>query len=206
MGGRPEDDKEIYELEELFEAFSLERIAKTAAVFDYEKLKWYNGMYMRSLPKETVVERAKRFLLKAGYDLEKYSDDKLEYIIELYIERAKTLAELAQAADYFFVDELEFEEKVIKKHLSKEANIGILEQLKEALSVQEEFSIAALEETLRELSEKLEVGFGKLANPLRASLTGKAATPGIFDVLYCLGKETCLERIEKGIEFIKGRI
>ncbi len=205
LGWSPSTEREIFSKEQLVKEFSVERISKTAAVFDYEKLKWFNGQYIRSLDKSLVIKRTMPFLKESGYNIDRYDKSELEYMISLEIERARTLKDLVQSLQYFFIDKVEYEDKAINKYLSKMENAQILEQVYNCLENESDFGTAALEEALRGLSDKLGIKFAKIVHPLRAALTGKLASPGIFDVLYCLGKERTLERIKDSINFIKSQ-
>lgn len=203
LGWSPASQREILSKEELINEFSIERVSSTAAVFDYEKLRWFNGQYMRSLDKDLVIQRTLPFLEESGYDIKQYSEEILKYIIGLGIERARTLKDLVESLRFFFVDKVEYDEKAIEKHLSKTENAQILEDVYQCLLEQDDYGTKALEFVLKSLVDRLKIKFGQIVHPLRASLTGKLEGPGIFDVLYCLGKERSLKRIKTAIEFIK---
>jgi len=205
LGWSPANDQEIFPKGELIKEFSVERVSKTAAVFDYEKLRWFNGQYMKLLDKNLVIERVMPFLKQSGYNIEQYPQQILEYMIGLMIERARTLKDLVENLHYFFVEQVEYEEKAISKYLSKRENAELLENIYKCLSEQGDFSTKALEEVLRGLADKLKISFTKIVHPLRASITGKLESPGIFDVLYCLGKERSLKRIRTAIEFVTSK-
>ncbi len=200
LGWAPDETTTIMSREEMVERFELEKVSKADAVFDYDKLEWLNGHYIRSLPEQTVIQRAVNFLVENGYDLSKRHFKKTEECIRLEIPRVKTFAEMADHMNYFLNDEIEYDEKAVKKHVKKGKAAYYLKQTAEALEGVDEFKQEPLEHAMKALIERLEIKFGKIAQPLRVALTGRSASPGIFDVLILLGKDRTLQRIHHTLE------
>ena len=170
---------------------------------DKEKLFWMNGKYIRETNREKIFDLVKKDLKNKGYDLHLYDEKWLSGIISLEIERCKTISEFEGHLSYFLKDEFTYEEKGVKKIFLKKGSLDILEFLKTSLSFLKDFKVEELEKNLRLLAEKKNLSFGKLVHPLRLALTGRTATPGIFEVLHYIGKERTLKRIEKAISYIK---
>ena len=182
--------KEIYTRDELIKAFSLAHVQKSPAVFDPERLIWLNGVYIRSLPIETLLE------LSADYwPLEaKGSDDAYKKrILGLIQERLKFLAEIPELTDFFFIDPPANAIKQITKINS--SDVGKYLDQAEAVLAPTTFEHDGLETALRKLAEDLNVKPGDLFSVLRIAITGKTAAPGLFETMVVLGKEVVLKRI-----------
>ena len=203
LGWSPGNDEEVMDRETLMKTFDLSGIGKANAVFDREKLTWMNGVYIRNLPDNELVERVLRFMPSRGFNPLGHDVEWLKSIILLVKERARTLDELVSQLHYFFSDDFEYEEKGVKKVARKGGVVERLQMARDALGPLDDFSEKSLEDAMRELIEREKIGFGKIAQPLRLALTGGLASPGIFDVIHYLGKEKCLSRIDRAIEFFK---
>ncbi len=203
LGWSPGHDEEIMTRERLIEAFSLSGISKANAIFNLEKLQWVNGFYLRDLPQEDIIHRVIGFMPSRGIDPGKYDPRWLKGIITLEIPRVHTLNELVSHLHYFFRDDFEYDEKGVRKVSKKGDVVERLEWAHEALSALEDFAIDPLGAAMRKLSEEKKIGFGKIAQPVRLALTGGLASPGLFEVMHFLGKETCLKRLDRAISFFK---
>jgi glutamyl-tRNA synthetase len=205
LGWSPGNDEEILSKERLVESFDLSGVGKANTVFDREKLLWLNGMYIRSMPREEIVRRILDFMPSRGIDPARHDHAWLEGIISLVIERGRTLVELIDQLTYFLNDEISYEEKGIEKISKGGDPAAILEMAHKALSGVDDFSLPSLEEAMRQLVEEQNIGFGKIAQPVRLALTGGLASPGLFEVIHFLGKERTLDRIRKAVAFFKNR-
>lgn len=205
LGWSPGNDEEIMSGEKLIASFSLAGISRANPVFDQEKLRWMNGMYLRSLPQEDVICRVLEFMKSRGPDPLKYDSAWLKGIIALEIPRVHTLSDLVDHLHYFLTDEFEYEEKGIQNVSKKEDPIPCLEMAREALSGLEDFSIESLESAMQRLSEERKIGFGKIAQPIRLAVTGGLASPGLFEVLHFLGRKKTLERLDRAVLFFQKR-
>jgi glutamyl-tRNA synthetase len=197
--------RETFSLDELILTFSLEGVSKAAAVFDATKLLWMNGLYMRSLPEELVVDRAKAFLARTGYDVRRYDSKWLGEVIALEIERSKTLKEMAGHLEFFLSDQVRYDDAAVAKFLLAEKSAEILMHVRNQLASLEQFDAKTLEHSLRFLAEQLSVKFAKVVHPMRVALTGRSASPGIFDVITHLGKSRVISRLDSALEMIQQR-
>ena len=192
-------DQEIFTKQELIEKFTLENVGKSPAVFNPDKLLWLNGWYIRNKPAEEIAEPIIPFLKKKGFQV--ILDERLIKIVNILRERAKTLVELANSSDYFFVDEVKYEEAARKKFLTPET-LPIFETLVERLSSLDEFTVPELQKIFGEITEKRGLKLVQIAQPVRVALTGGTVSPGIFEVMEILGKEKVIERLKRAVSLI----
>jgi glutamyl-tRNA synthetase len=203
LGWSLDDRTEILSRQELIDNFSLERVNQTAAIFNHEKLYWMNGVSLRELSHEELLRRIMPFL-ESGLPEEVKRPISKEYvsrIVPLIRERINTLAEAATYADFFFLDELEYDaSSLMGKKMSTETTLKALKAAQEKLSLLESFDHDSLEGTLRSLAEELGLNAGQLFSPLRVATTGRTAAPPLFETMVVLGKERCLERTMVAME------
>lgn len=205
LGWSSGDDREIFSLEELVSLFSLQKVNKTAAVYDINKLAWMNGHYMREYPIDKLVEAALPFYKQRGLLAGDLSEEEYAYfkqVIEALRERARTLVELAEASDYFYLDHFSYDEKGVKKAFSKEGTADLIRRLTEELRSLEIFSAETTEQLYHTLAEKLDLSFGRLIQPTRLALTGRTGGPGLFEIMALLGRDKTVERLEKAADYI----
>ena len=189
-------DQEVFTKEELVEKFSLESVGKSAAVFNTEKLMWLNGLYIRQEKPETLAEMLLPYLEARG--LKPRSLPWLAEITKTLRERAKTLVEMVDQAEFYFRSDFEFDEKATKKHLT--ANIKEpLEMLTAKLESSPELDEKGLEEVFKEVVAQKGIKLGALAQAVRVALTGKAVSPGIYEVVKIVGKEEALKRLSRAL-------
>jgi len=202
LGWSLDDKNEIFSRQQLIEIFSLERVSRTAGIFNKEKLDWLNGMYIRSLPVEELTDRLLPFMEKdLTPEIKRPLDiDYLRQIMPLIRERIVTLKDAAAYADFFFLDKLEYDSaKLIGKKMTTETTLTALKGAENKLSSLESFNPAALEDTLRRLADDLGIKTGELFNPLRVATTARDAAPPLFETMAVLGKERCLARINAAL-------
>jgi glutamyl-tRNA synthetase len=195
LGWAPGDDREMVSREEMIKCFELERVGKTSARFNNTKLDWMNSLYIRQLPTDDLLRRLIPFLRKAGVEPEKLPEGWLQKVVELHIERFKTLADFYVMTSFLFTDEIEYDPKAVEKHLKKDGVPDLLQEVHAALSKVEGFDTDSLEKCLRGVVEGRGIGFGKLAQPLRVAVTGKTVSAGLFETMELLGREKTLSRI-----------
>ena len=205
LGWSPGDDQEVFSVEELVQTFSLERVLKKSGVFDVKKLEWLNGQHLAQTPTEELLEAVEGRL--RGNGLLTGTDPggiDLTFLVDLLKVRARTVEDLLDQAEPYFLSELEYEPKAVKKQWAKDPQTtgDRLARLQETLAGVT-WEQAELEEASRALAEEMEIGAGKLFQPLRLALTGSSASPGIFDVLVLLGQETSMDRIEKAVNILR---
>jgi len=202
VGWSLDDKTDIISREELIKNFSLERVNKNAGIFNYEKLQWMNGVYIRGLSVDDLTTRVFPFMEKDLPPEVKRPLD-IEYvrqIVPLIRERINILKDAATYADFFFADELKYDAGMfVDKKMTAEMVLTALKAAEEKLAALESFSPGLLEETLRHLAADLGIKAGQLFNPLRVATTAREAAPPLFETMAVLGKERCLKRIKAAL-------
>ncbi len=196
-------DQEYFARSELIEKFSLERVGKSAGVFDPVKLQSLNGDHIQAATPENLAPQLLPFL--QANDWHAKPDAYLIGIIPTLQPRSKTLQEMADQAGFYYLDEITFDEKAARKFLKG----NVLEPLKDLykrLTHIETYDEASLEAAFKSVLEAFEIKLGKIAQPVRVALTGTSVSPGIFEVMAVLGKSRVLPRLEKAIAFIEARV
>lgn len=197
-------DREIFSLDELIELFGIDQVNKAAASFGTDKLDWLNQYYIQHGDPRRIAHLLSPQLGRLGIDPE-MGPDPVDVVVAQRV-RAKTLVELATISAFVYRDFDDYEEKAVKQHLRPAAKEA-LEQLRERfdLLALEDWEVAALEHTVKQVAQALDVKLGKVAQPLRVALVGRAASPGIDVTLELVGKAATLRRIDKALVFIQGR-
>ena len=195
-------DQEFFTRRELIEVFDLEHIGRSAGVFDLEKLLSLSADHIRDMPPEKLEASLKPFLKRRGIEIE--DRDLLIKIIETLHARSKTLDDMAEQALFYFADDIDYEEKAAKKFL-KPAAVEALQLLIDQFEKLEDFSEKHLETAFKTVMDQTGLKLGKIAQPVRVALTGKTASPGIFEVTAILGKGKVISRLKKAVRFIEER-
>ena len=209
LGWSPEDEEEIIPLEEMVARFSLERVSKNAAIYDTKKLTWINGHYLREGDLDRVTRLALPFLqarglLSGSLSPKEYSH--VRTIVGAVRDRVKTLAEVADAASYFFTEVTSYDEKGVRKHFAKPGVAALLEAAGKELGALPEFNAQTAEEAYRTLAEKKGLSTGQLFHPTRLAISGRTMGPGLFEIMELLGRETVLERLHRAARWIRENI
>jgi glutamyl-tRNA synthetase len=186
-------DQEIFSHDELIEKFSLDAVGKSAGVFNPEKFLWLNSHYMKSKPLPELAREIVPYIQAKGYPVPTDSAW-LQKMTAALRERAKTLAELVESAQYFLTDDFPVDEKAAKKCLTPEI-AAPLARLIEKLSALDDFTETHVEQAFSAVLQELGLTMGKLAQPVRVALTGSTVSPGIHEVIAVLGKERTLKRL-----------
>jgi glutamyl-tRNA synthetase len=203
LGWSFDDKTEIMSREELIQRFALERVNRSAAVFDREKLLWMNGVYLRDLGLERAAALAREFFIQDGLTPEQLPEPWFSALVAMELERSRTLREMREHLNFFFVDTLaDYDEPGARKHFLAAGANQRLARLAATLAATP-FEPQALDAALRTLAEQSGEKFGVLIHPLRLALTGRTFSPGIFDVLSALGRERTLRRIEDARAWIQ---
>jgi len=203
LGWSLDDKTELMSRDELIRNFSLERVSRTAAIFNKDKLNWMNGVYIRRLSLEDFTQRALPFLDR---DLppevkRPLSIDCVRQIMPLIQERARTLADVPRLTQFFFVDELDYDSSLlIGKNMNQESTAQALKVGQQRLEQLEVFTAESLEALLRPLAVELGLKTGQLFGTLRMAFTGRTAAPPLFQTMAVLGKEQCLKRIAGALD------
>ena len=193
-------DQEKFTKEELIEKFSLDKVGKSAGVFNAEKLLDLNAWYIRQAPDEYLARQLTPFLERLGFkDL---NETRLKKAVQTLKPRSKTLAEMAEAARFYFEKDITYEKKGDDKFLKPEV-LDLLEALRTRLEKTSVFTQAVLENDFVAFLEENELKMRQVAQPLRIALTGKTVSPGIFEVMEALGKSKVLERLTQAVTHIR---
>lgn len=198
-------DQEIFSMAELIEKFSLDQVQKSAAIFNPDKLLWVNAQHLHHGDPRRIAGLLRPFLEQAGFGdaARACSDEWLERLVLALRERSRTLVEMAQAAAPYVQETVELEEAAAQKFLTPD-QVPVLTQLMDRLAAAD-FSHTALETAFKALVEEFGLKMGQLAQPVRVALTGRAASPGIFEVMELLGRERTLRRLKAGVGYAQGR-
>jgi glutamyl-tRNA synthetase len=202
LGWSPGDGREVMSKDEMVEAFTAERLGGSAAVFDYDKLAWFNAQYMSREPLEQILHHAKPFLEAHG--LADADPERLHPVVDLYRQRAHNLAELAKFIEPLFRDTLDYDPALCQKFLKTDNLPALLEQLAERYGALDDFTIEATDQALRDLATESEVKAGALIHPTRMALTAAKAGPPLFDVVVVVGQEKAVEGLRRFAEFLRG--
>jgi glutamyl-tRNA synthetase len=206
LGWNPGNEKEIFSLKELVQAFELERVNKSGARFDPDKTKWYNQQYLQA---KNDAELAASFqnilndkLSSEQKKLECAQPDSVLKIVSLVKERAVFVSDLWELSAYFFAAPSTYNEKAVRKQW-KEDTPEIMNQLVSVLEEIHDFSSSNVETKVKEWIAEKELSFGKVMPPLRLVIVGEMKGPHIFDILESIGKDESLCRIRKAITEMK---
>ena len=206
LGWSPGDDSEIMDRTEIIQKFDQKRINKSAAIFDPKKLSWFNSKYIAQLSVEEIMPDIREYCNNLNWKINDSDKERFRLYIELYKLRSKTLAELKDSLSIFFNDPLVYAEKGITKIFAEAINFELLKQIFNKISsiTEDPFSSIQSSETfIREFAVNKNVPTAKVIHPLRLAITGKLESPGIFELVYILGKEKISRRIEKALSFIE---
>lgn len=191
-------DQEIFTIEELIRWFDLNDVNKSASALNPEKMSWTNQQHLMVAPISSLVAQFKEQLTRLDVDT---GGVDLAAVVESQRERAKTLADMAEASQFFFVRPAAFEPKAAAKHLSEEAR-GHLSAVLERLSQLPSWSAASVHDALTTLAVERGVSLGKIAQPLRVALAGGPVSPPIDQTVAVLGFSEVAARVASAIEFI----
>jgi glutamyl-tRNA synthetase len=195
---------ELMTREDLVRGFALERIGKTAAVFNRDKLDWMNGVYIRGLSALELAERLLSYWQRVGWPTaipQPIDREYLAAIVPLIQERLKTLAEAAGFIDFFFLDDMSWDPQMLTgKALSPEQARQALGAALARLNDQPEWGHDALEALLRPMSEELGLKTGPFFGLLRAAVTGRTVSPPLFETMEVLGRDRGLARLRGALE------
>jgi len=203
LGWSLDDKTDVISREDLVKHFSLERISRTAAVFDIKKLEWLNGFYIRKLDRDELTRRVMPFFEEAlPAEVERpLNVATTGQVVLLQRERAKTLMDFPQSSAYFYVENIEYPvDLLLKGGMSRERALELLGASASRLERVDPFGTVAMEAALRSLSEEFAVKAGDLFGLLRIAVTGRTAAPPLFDTMAVVGRERCVRRIRSAID------
>lgn len=194
LGWNPGDNREVMTREELIEAFSLDKCSKSGAKFDFEKGKWFNHRYLQEAPVERIAALFTPVLEQHHVDV----PANLESILSVVRDRVQLIPQLWDETYFFFMAPEEYDEKTVKKRWKAESSLQMCEII-DLLNVQPAFESEALGEALNSFIQTKEYSMGGVMNALRLALVGAPKGPHINEILYLLGREESIRRIERAI-------
>lgn len=197
LGWNPGTEQEIFSLEELIEAFDLSKVNKAGARFDPDKIKWFNHHYMQEQNNDDLAEAFKQ-------NHEALKDIDVNYIsmvVGLIKERATFVNDFWDLSNFFFVAPTEYDDKAFKKAI-KDDTKSIMTDVKSIINNIENFEVETLQNDVKGWITSNDIGFGKVMMPLRLALVGALQGPDVFDIMYMIGKNETVKRIDSLIENI----
>ncbi len=204
LGWNPGTDKEVFSLKELVKEFSLEKIQRGGAIFNIEKLNWFNSYYIKQLPLEKLTKFCIPYLIKDGLIKPNFERRKLKKIIALEQERMRKFSEVGELTEFFF-KEPRYERNLLRwKNMTDQEISESINKLEKILSgvKKNDFNAKKLEKILMPEAERLDNRV-RLLWPLRVALTGRKASPGPFDIAEILGKEETMQRLKQAKKLLQ---
>ena len=197
LGWNPGTTQEIFSLDDLIEAFSLERVGKAGAKFDFDKTKWFNQQYLRAKTGKELSNLVAPFAEEKEIDKSYLSD-----VCELMKERATFPKDIWEESQFFFSAPHSYDEKTVRKKW-KDQTPSILQELSSVLNGIEDFSAKKIEESFKAFLAEKELSFGVVLPNFRVAVTGLGVGPSMFQISALLGKEEVLVRIQTAIDKIQ---
>jgi len=203
LGWSPGEDLEIMSLAEMVDKFDLARVRKVSSQFDVEKLEWMNGLYLREAPAERIQQMLCGCLERSGHDPRAFPPEWLAQVVELYRPRARRVMDVVSEGSFFFDETITYEEAAVEKILHKPRSRELLRAALAALSRIDSWNTETLETAMRHAAEEEGVSFTKVAQAVRVAVTGRTASPGIFETLELLGKFKATNRLEHAVSMLE---
>jgi glutamyl-tRNA synthetase len=196
----PGDNREIIDIREALKLFDIKHVNKTAATFDMDKLNWINNQYLKKADAEKLADEIIPLLIEKGL-IEKDNFDRnyIFSLVKLFQGRLSTLNDFADWADFFLLKEIKIDPKAKETFLSQDLSCEFKVFLQRLESL-DNFDIVNIEKSFRDLVKERNIEAKTLIHPIRVALTGKTVGPGLFEVIYYLGKERTQERLSKFIK------
>ena len=199
LGWNPGDERELFSLEALVEAYSVERTGHSGAQFDLDKLNWYNGQYLREKSVADLAEAVKPYLNAAEIP---YGEDTLHDAVALMQDRLAFAKDFPTEARFFFQDPTEAEYEQADKKRWKDDSADLLTAYAARLEALDTFDAETAEAELRALAEEREAGAGRIIHPTRLAVSGVGHGPSLFDLMAALGQDVCVRRMRRTVEVL----
>jgi len=196
----PGEDREVIDINEAIKLFDITNVNKTAATFDLKKLDWMNNQYLKNADSEKLTDDIVPMLIEAKHiDKDNFDRAYVLSLVKLFQPRLAHVNDFVDWADFFFLKEVKTDPaaqaKCLSNDLSKEFSLFV-----QRLDSLQDFTIENIEKCFRDMMAELGLEAKVLIHPIRVALTGKTIGPGLFEVIYCLGKERSKERLQKWIK------
>lgn len=198
LGWNPGTEQEIFSMEELIAAFSIERIHKSGSRFDPEKAKWFNHHYLQKRTNADLAMEFREELRSKGYH---YDTAQLEVLVGIVKERVSFVKDIWNETDFFFCAPETYDNEVIKKRWKEDTPL-LLHELKSVLSSIDDFNTAAAESEVKAWITRKGYNTGNVMNALRLVVVGASRGPHIFDIISWIGREETINRIDRGLAVI----
>ena len=187
--------KPVFDLQELIEKFSIDKVNKKGAIFDINKLTWINAQHLSRMDAAAIWPFVKPLWLEEGWITQGFPESKACEYIDLLKARMRLLSDFRNYAAYLFRDPERYDVTAVEKHLQESDIQDIISHLLRSFELCEDFSAAGAEACLRSCAESLNLPAARLIHPLRIALTGFAVSPDLFRICEILGKETVMRRL-----------
>jgi len=199
LGWAPTGDREILTIDQIIKEFSLERVGKTGAVFDINKLIWMNGEYMRARKIEDLMPLVVASLKEKGLIVDDLDKTRLTEVVKLFQPRAKTIAELADSTAPFFAEKIGYDEEAVASVLAKDGVKAKLEAVITRFSSLAAFDPQSIEVCVRDLASESGVKAADLIHPIRVAVTGYKVGASLFETISLIGKEKTIDRLKAAL-------
>ncbi len=195
-------DQEVFSIDEMVKLFDIDDVNRAASVFNDEKLLWLSQQYLIHSDPEHIARHLSRHL--GLLDIDPTDGPDIMDVVLAQRERASTLVEMAEISEFIYRDFEEFDAKAARKNLRPAAREP-LEKLRAGLAALDSWTADAAHQVVKDVAAELDLKMGKVAQPLRVAIVGRAASPGIDVTLQLVGQAACLRRIDKALAFIAER-
>jgi glutamyl-tRNA synthetase len=202
LGWNPGDEREIFSLGQLVNEFSLDRVGKSGAVFNVEKLDWLNFQHLKLKPEKEVLAMLREYLRTSSFSEKQLSDEYLLRVIGAMRERATFIRDFVDKCPYFYAAPETYDPEVLKKRWTKDAG-DQLTKLAAELSRLDRPTKEDYEQALHRAADAMKVKHSELIHPLRLAVSGMGIGPGLYDILSILGKEETVRRMKLAVERLK---
>ncbi len=202
LGWALDDKTDLVSTQTVIENFTLDRVTKSSAIFDQEKLHWMNGMYIRDLTPQQLAERMTPFLERdLPKDMLPVDQEYLQRIAPLLQERIKNLEESANITEYFFKADDRFDTStIVQKGMNRDSTLTALKAALKDLSATDDYGHEKLEKMLNATGERLELSRRQFFGVIRTAATGRSVSPPLFEMLEVLGKDRTVSRMKNAVE------
>ena len=195
LGWNPGTEQELFNLDELTAAFNIDRVNKSGARFDPDKIKWFNHHYMQEQD-NSVLARAFKAQEHKLLDVDV---NYIELVVSLIKERATFVSDFWELSHYFFTAPTTYDDKAVKKAF-KEDTAELLNTIITIITRIDDFTVNALQQDIKGWITEKHIGFGKVMMPLRLALVGSLQGPDVFEIIFMIGKQECIQRIGNAID------
>jgi glutamyl-tRNA synthetase len=203
LGWGPTNNQEFFSKEDLVKQFSLKRVNKTGAMFDLEKCRWINALHLKKLSSQKYLQEVSAYVVARGWmKQEDVQTSHSQKLLGLFQGRIKTFSDLEKEADFFFKDEITYDEQAEQKYYSP-STASDLKWVLEALEAHHFDSVESLEALIRKLAGEKNKKAADLIHPLRVAITGHGVSPGLFELMEALGKEKVIQRLRSAIAYLE---